>query len=138
MPLINNKMKQAVGGNWGKPQKIEQHIKLKNFAVEREQIPSKKKIKKVKQKYICPGDCCPFCHNELPVDKTLSPEIIKANNGEMLTLWPFDDKVKQCPNCKALGDQECPACKHKTWYSKGTYKHQWMGCGFEGNKKYLQ
>ena len=24
--------------------------------------------------------------------------------------------------------------KKETWFLNGTYKHQWMGCGFEGEK----
>ena len=110
MPLINNKMKQVVGGNWGKPRKEEQHIKVKNFIVESETIPNKKKPKKDKQKYICPGDCCPFCQVELPVDKLLPRNYVF-------------NRVNKCPNCKK-----------ETWFLNGTYKHQWMGCGFEGEK----
>jgi len=121
MPLINNKMKQVMAGNWGKPQNIEQHIKLKNFSVDSERIPSKKKPKKENQKYICPGDCCPFCHVELPVDKSLPRNYVF-------------NRVNKCPDCGADGDKECPACKKEAWFFNGTYKHQWMGCGFEGKK----
>ena len=121
MPLINNKMKQVIGGNWGKPRKEEQHIKVKNFIVEFETIPIKKKPKKNKQKYIGPGDCCPFCQVELPVDKLLPRNYVF-------------NRVNKCPNCKAVGDKECPACKKEIWFLNGTYKHQWMGCGFEGEK----
>ena len=121
MPLINNKMKQVVGGNWGKPRKEEQHIKVKNFIVESETIPNKKKPKKDKQKYICPGDCCPFCQVELPVDKLLHRNYVF-------------NRSKKCPDCGAVGDKKCPACKKEAWLLNGMYKHQWLGCGFEGKK----
>ena len=121
MPLINNKMKQAVGGNWGKPQNIEQHIKLKSFVVEYERIPGKKKPRKMKRDYIIDSFCCPFCKKELPKDKSIPRNY-------------FFNRVKKCPDCGALGKQECPACKHETWLLKGTYKHQGPGCGFEGEK----
>ncbi len=114
-------MKQAVRGNWGKPQSIEQHIKLKSFAVDPERIPNKKKPKKIKRVYIIEGHCCPFCHKELPKDKSLPRNFVF-------------NRVNKCPDCGALGEQECPACKKETWFLNGMYKHQWMGCGFEGRK----
>ena len=121
MPLINNKMKQSVGGNWGKPQDIEQHIKLKNFVVEPERVPSKKKPRKLKRNNIIEYHCCPFCHEELPIDKSLIGH-------------PVLNRVNKCPGCGAEGDKECPACNKDTWFLNGFYKHQWMGCGFEGEK----
>ncbi len=121
MPLINNKMKQAVGGNWGKPQSIEQHIKLKSFIVEPGRIPGKKKPKKIKRVYVIEGHCCPFCQKELPKDKSIPRNYVF-------------NRVNKCPNCGAIGEQECPACKKETWFLNGFYKHQWMGCGFEGEK----
>jgi len=121
MPLINSKMKQSVVGNFGKPRSMEQHIKLKDFAVEPERIPNKKKPRKVKRNNISEVFSCPFCQKELPVDNKLPRNFVF-------------NRVNKCPSCGAIGDQECPACKKDTWLFKGIYKHQFFGCGFEGKK----
>ena len=132
--LINNKMKQAVGGNWGKPKGIEQPIKLRDIDLGPRHVPGKKKKrKKNKQRFVFKGSCCPFCHAELPFDEVLIAKKNKELEGKSCCVWREMYRVKICPKC-ASEIKECPACKRETWCRQGWYKHQFLGCGFEGRK----
>ena len=131
MILINNKIKQFFKGNWGKPTKMEQGLKLRSVDLEPTHIPGKKKKRKCKNPKIFEWDCCPFCYQELPLDEDLK---IKK---EGIHSWRsiFDRRVKICPNCKAQEIAECPCCKRQTWCKDGWHKHQGsIGCGFNGEK----
>ncbi|MEI6437263.1 MAG: hypothetical protein WCO69_00775 [Candidatus Omnitrophota bacterium] len=132
--LINNKMKQVVGGNWGKPKGPEQNVKLRDIDLEPRRIPGKKKRKTKKQKFIFEGPCCPFCHAELPKDEEAIAKANKELQGRSCVVWEMHYRVKVCPKCNALEVKECPACKRTTWRRQAWYKHQFLGCGFEGKK----
>lgn len=72
--LINNKEKQAVGGNWGHPRPF---IKSQTKVVppkdnDEVQYKKVKRNKKKKKPYIYPGHCCPFCNKELPIDDVVN------------------------------------------------------------------
>jgi len=123
MTLINNKVKQFVKGNWGKPASLEQGLKLRHLDIEPQHIRGKKKKHKWKREYVYEGFCCPFCHRELPEDESKK------------TCRYVFNRATACPKCKAFEVKECPACKRNTWYWQGWYKHQGrLGCGFEGKK----
>ena len=63
-------MKQFAKGNWGKPKGLQRIVKLRHLDIEPRQKPvKKKKRKKAKIKYIYKRYCCPFCHEELPLDE---------------------------------------------------------------------
>ena len=138
MTLINNKMKQAIGGNWGKPQLSQQHIKLRDLVLEPARLPNKKKKhEKIRQKRVFKGYCCPFCHAELPLDENLISKMKKESPRESYGIWKENYRMKICPECGASEIKECPACKHETWHRQGWYKHAFLGCGFNGKKKDL-
>ena len=133
--MINNKIKQFIGGNWGKPQGLEQHIKLKNFDLEPQHLPNKKKKHNTnKQKYIFEGFCCPFCHSELPLDENLIAKKKLEFQGKSYKIWEDHYRVKVCPKCGAAEIKECPACKCETWHHQDWYKHNFLGCGFNGKR----
>jgi len=135
MTLINNKVKQFVKGNWGKPATLEQGLKLRHLDIEPQHIRGKKKKRKQKRAFIYEGHCCPFCHKELPLDEKLVAKEIKECEGKPYTIWETMYRVTTCPKCKAFEVKECPACKRETWCRQGWYKHQTrLGCGFEGKK----
>ncbi len=130
MTLINNKIKQFFTGNWGKPKGGKQGVRVKALDVEPRRIRGKKKKRKGARRYIYKGHCCPFCHEELPLDEDRIAKAKKEDRGIIAELC----RVSTCPNCKAIEIKECPACKRKTWYRQGWHKHQVLGCGFEGKK----
>lgn len=133
MTLINNKMKQFAKGNWGKPKGLQKVVKLRHLELEpRQKTVKKKKRKQEKRKYIYKRYCCPFCHEELPLDE----KRIAKETEEGRPHWLIERmyRVTTCPKCKAYEVQECPACKRNTWYRAGWYKHQTLGCGFDGAK----
>ncbi len=134
MTLINNKIKQFIKGNWGKPEHSEQGLKLKDFDL-REHIFKRKK-KRAKREYIYKGFCCPFCNVELPLDEELIARKKKECEGKLYTIMEDMYRLTICPQCKAFQVDECPACKRETWCREGWYKHQAIGCGFEGKKLY--
>jgi len=135
--IINSKIKQAVSGNWGKPKGAGQGVKLRKIEIEPPRIPNKKKkrVKKSDNPPVFDRFCCPFCHNELPVDHAYIATLKNTIKVKSVGIFPGWYRVKDCPKCKAKGGQECPACKRETWYRTGWYKHQGHGCGFEGKKK---
>ena len=135
MILINNKIKQFIKGNWGKPKGLEKGLKLRDLDLERQHIPGKKKKrKKGRQKQVYKGHCCPFCHRELPLDEDRITKAKKECEGKPYTIWERMYRATTCLKCKAFEIKECPACKRKTWYRQGWHKHQSPGCGFEGKK----
>ena len=152
---INNKMKKFAGGNWGHPRKdgkkaanafyrgvpVEDIADLAEDIINEEKVEAPKKRtprrkKRNKRPYQSPWEPCPFCGETLPIDqKKLDADKAKGP----LWLWGHD-RVKECPSCGCYQVEECPSCKRKTWYNPKTliYKHQWMGCGFMGQKKKLK
>jgi hypothetical protein len=79
------------------------------------------KYKKETPKKVISYTACPFCGEELqeiPVPKC-----------------HFHKHEDICRKCGAYEVTECPACKHKTWYREGIFKHKMWGCGFSGRKK---
>lgn len=135
MTLINNKMKQFVEGNWGKPKGRRKGLRVRHLDIEHQHVSiKKKKPKKEKRKYVYRGHCCPFCHEELPLDEKLIAKKRMECEGRPHWLIERMYRVTTCPNCKAYEVKECPACKRKTWYRQGWYKHQTLGCGFDGTK----
>lgn len=130
--LLNNKFKQWLGGNWGKPVKHEHNLHLDSVLEDKDEVKYKSKKKKTKKQYIYDGDVCPFCQTELPIDEVKLKEETKHG------VWRvFEPRVTTCPNCQSHGVSECPACKRKTWFNPATriYKHQSKWCGFEGTSK---
>ena len=119
---ITNKIKQFFGGNWGKPNNLEQR---------RTEVPDDffddvapkwtSRKKKKKKPYIAFWGQCPFCHEKLI---EIPPE-----QGHVLR-----DYLGEC-QCGAIQVPDCPACHCETWMKNKIYKHQWLGCGFEGKKK---
>ncbi|HNV24471.1 MAG TPA: hypothetical protein PKH98_06245 [Candidatus Omnitrophota bacterium] len=135
MTLINNKMKQFAVGNWGKPKGAEKGLKLRHLDIEPRQVfRNKKKSKKEKRKYIYKGHCCPFCHDELPLDESLIAKKKKECKGKSYGIIEIMYRVTTCPKCKAYEVKECPACKRKTWFRQGWYKHKTFGCGFDAQE----
>ena len=129
---INNKEKKAAGGNWGKPGKfIKKHTNIPNPLVPEvtRYKPDKKYKKKEKKERVFPWAICPFCKKELKLKKGLSKE----------KSWYFGSEYREnCHECKATHGKKCPCCKRATWFLNGIYKHQFMGCGFEGKKLNLK
>jgi len=128
---INNKEKQSVGGNWGHPRKyIKKHTKLPDPLISLGTINYglRKRKKREKKEFVSKFETCPFCQNKLSMT-----EGTKNSNGYLLW-WVHTEKW--CRKCGASQIPECPACKKPTWLNKGgLYKHPYMGCGFEGEKK---
>ena len=69
----------------------------------------------------------------LTVNDVLIAKKNKELEGKSCCVWREMYRVKICPKC-ASEIQECPACKRETWCRQGWYKHQFLGCGFEGRK----
>lgn len=135
---ITNKIKQALGGNWGHPSKFEkQKVKIPNpMYPEEPRVKSvKKKHKRVPRPYA--GFCCPFCGIELPIDQVKAQEDEKMY-GHSVLRWYSGYRVTTCPDCGAYKVPECPACKRSIWFEPKSqiYKHQApLGCGFVGKRK---
>ena len=70
MGLINNKEKQAAGGNWGHPRKwLKRHTKIDDPLIpERTKKVKSRKKKKKKPKKVFVWYACPFCGKEIPID----------------------------------------------------------------------
>ena len=134
MALINNKAKQFVQHNWGKPKGQRKGLRVRHLDIEHQHVSIKKKRKKEKKKYVYKGRCCPFCLEELPLDEKRMASEKKKYGGNLYRLIEMRYRVTTCPNCKAYEVEECPACKRPTWHRKGWYKHQILGCGFDGKK----
>ena len=135
MTLINNKMKQFAKGNWGKPKGLQKIVKLRHLDIEPRQTPARKKNrKKEKRMHVYKGRCCPFCHEELPLDEKLIAMEKKKRGGNLYEIIEMRYRVTTCSKCKAYEVKECPACRRKTWCRQGWYKHQVLGCGFDGKK----
>lgn len=130
---INNKIKQKLGGNWGKPNKVQQDINLPKEIFDENEVKLKSKKKRRKNKYISPYSICPFCNNEL---ENASLDTIKERKAEW-TINIFDLKKEDCNICGSYLVKECPSCNHSTWYNPKSeeYKHQGkFSCGFFGKK----
>ena len=85
--LINNKVKQYYKGNWGKPVKLEQGLKLSSINLEPRYIPGKKKRRKQgSHRRVYDGFCCPFCHKELPLDEEYIAKEKKKCEGKPYTI----------------------------------------------------
>lgn len=127
---INHKEQRAVAGNWGHPRKfIKKITKIADPLYPDKPIKSSKKYKKkVKKPYIAPYKQCPFCGNEL---KEL-PKIESKGLGFYVSI--FVKYERECIKCGAKRVEDCPCCHRHTWLLNETYKHQWLGCGFEGEK----
>lgn len=92
----------------------------KDFPSEKIRKHAKKKTKKV---YKFSFEICPFCENKLSL----------ANKKEPWEIYKYET---WCRKCGASWVPQCPACKNPTWMSKdGRFKHQILGCGFEGKLK---
>lgn len=134
--IINNKIKQSISGNWGKPNKVEQDIILPNpLFPESDEVKVKSKKKKHRKQHISVWSVCPFCYEELEKDEN---EAKKPELEWMDALGIFPYK-QNCNKCGAYKIEKCPACGMVTWYNPNTkiYKHQGkFGCGFEGEKKH--
>ncbi len=130
MGLINNKEKQAAGGNWGHPRKwTKRHTKLDDPLIPERPRKRQRKNKKRKKLFTWCKDLCPFCGIELPIDKT------KKEPMNKLLFWR-QPRVEVCPNCHARHvDKSCPCYNGDTWIKEGIYKHNdpW-NCGFTGKK----
>jgi hypothetical protein len=128
--LINNKMKQHAQGNWGSDKFTKEHteVKVVEDVAEVKYIKPKKgkKTKKKNKPYVSMFHCCPHCHAELH-QIAIRPEHI----GRFSI---FNQRETVCRKCGAIEIEQCPACKNSTWYSPRSqwYKHQAIGCGFEG------
>ena len=126
--LITKREMKALSGNWGSPTKIEKHIRTKKLIQIEEEETQKYKSKKKKKTTKKPYKflCCPFCEKELPSIEDFESDSFFLKRREVI-----------CAYCKSFRVEECPACKNKTWYNQTTqiYKHQFLGCGFEGRKK---
>lgn len=126
---INNKFKQFCQGNWGKPNSAEKMHPLHYDILEADKVKiTHKKKHKQKKPYIPYGAECPFCHEQLEEDKTQRED---KNNWWVL----FRNKYKKECKCGAFLVQDCPSCHRETWLKDKIYKHQYMGCGFEGERK---
>ena len=126
MTIINNKIKQAHAGNWGKPNSVEQQTGVAdNIYLTPHSAKGKKKKKERKP---VSWWCCPFCSVELP---------LKQNVDKTQVMSWLRDREDHCI-CGAYQVLLCPSCKHSTWFNPATeiYKHgSLMGCGFEGKKR---
>lgn len=131
MVNINNKTKQFYGGNWGSNKFTKKNTNIpKDFA---EDSPTKHKSlkrKKKKPKGVPLYYACPFCEKELEEDKD---EYAKQKKEKLYTVLRWCRKPK-C-ECGAYRVSDCPSCHGSTWYKEGVYKHQGLGCGFEGKRK---
>jgi hypothetical protein len=124
MLLINNKIKQAHAGNWGKPNGVEQKVDLPEDIYLSKPLGKGKK-KKREGKKVWDYFSCPFCGKELkklPVD------------NDLVNIWAWG-RESNC-ECGCYEVENCPSCKRKTWYNPITkiFKHSKrnLGCGFEG------
>lgn len=127
---ITNKIKKYFGGNWGHPRRdIKKRTEIPDDFFDDKEPKHHSKKKKAKKPVIFEWKHCPFCHEqleEIPAD----PDKEKRDVFVMIGLG----KYKQQCKCGAKGNFKCPCCKRDTWYKDGIYKHQWMGCGFQGEK----
>ena len=119
---INNGIKKFFGGNWGKPRDFQQRATEipDDFFDDKEGRWYSKK-KKGPKKTIAFWGMCPFCLGPLE-------ELPEAER----TL--FRDYIGECA-CGAIKVPDCPACHRDTWLKDKVYKHQWLGCGFEGERR---
>lgn len=124
--LITNRLKKAKAGNWGHPNNCEKG-KSARLVPDDSDTPSNrhKKKKKARVNNRCHYWDCPFCGEPL-LEKE---EEVKGLH--LLIRWQYEDK---CRKCGAYEVSECPACKHRTWYKDGIYKHAKWGCGFKGKR----
>ncbi len=124
---INNKIKQFFGGNWGHPGKfIKKETNVPDGFFADKPCTKAKKKKRKKKKYIPPYSVCPFCDEEL----------IRLEVTGKKSWWCINNYETICRECGARRVNDCPACKNATWFQPetGIYKHQWIGCGFEGKR----
>jgi len=132
---INNKIKQFFGGNWGKPNKVEQKRSIsKDFGNEKPKYKKKKK-KKIKKEWI--WEACPFCGKELRIESE------SIQDREWVGYKTKDEC--ECGACKSVKRKDgcgcplcngCPCCGRETWYKDEIYKHSGnIHCGFEGKKR---
>jgi hypothetical protein len=94
-----------------------------DFAEDKEPLHNKKKKRKRKT-YRWPKSVCPFCDGDLK-------ELPKQEKNYWSKLYET-----KC-SCGAKAVSDCPGCHGETWYLNGTYKHQWLSCGFVGERKKL-
>ncbi len=134
--VITDRVKQASAGTYGHPTKFEkQHTKIKVPEDDEPVKPLHKRKRRIKKLYISPFTSCPFCQNELPIDQEAIDKARKE--GKLVLEWSNEWHMKECPKCQAYEVTECPACGRKTWFDYNTkfYKHQWHGCGFNGQER---
>lgn len=135
--VITNRVKQVASGNWGHPTKFEkQHTKIE--VPEDKPVKPLHKRKRIKKPYVSPFSCCPFCQKELPLDQKVIDKAKKENR--YFFEWSNEWHMKECPTCQAYEVVKCPACERKTWFNPSTkyFKHQWHGCGFNGQERRLK
>ena len=123
--IINNKWKQFFGKNWSSNKFVKKNTKIKDFDSQENKHRSKKK--KAKKKTFFPWVMCPFC-NERLVDK------FDKNTDSLRWFFSESRKLITCKCGAKIMKESCPACNNDTWFKDGIFKHQWMGCGFEGKK----
>lgn len=133
--MITNKVKQSSSGSWGHPTKFEKRETRIKVPEDDPVKPLHKRKRRVKKPYISPFCSCPFCQKELPLDQKAIDTAKKE--GKIVFEWSNEWRIKECPNCQAYEVVECPACGRKTWFDYNTkyYKHQWHGCGFNGQER---
>ena len=122
--LINNKIKQFAGGNWGSNKFVKKNTRiLDSFFPEIPRYRSQKKKREANYEAKMYG--CPFCFSILPI-------VTRKRS-----LFWGDERAKTCENCGAENkDKSCPACRLDTWFKNGIYKHRpvFLNCGFVGRK----
>lgn len=122
--LITKRVLQASADNWGKPDKISKH-KGVDLSLFPEEVKTKSCRRKKTPPHPYPGHCCPYCGTELPLDLK---EIERTRKKGLYVLESYY-RVKECA-CGAYEVSSCPACKRKTWFKDGHFKHQILGCGY--------
>lgn len=118
---VNSKEQQASAGNWGHPSKFEK--KMTKVIEYPHKLPSRKRKKK-RRTILWFGEACPFCggaRKELP----------KKERGIF---------TRYAPKCSCGAKevkQSCPACKTTghIWRRGNEYTHEFLGCGFKGERK---
>jgi hypothetical protein len=138
---VNNKEKQAVSSNWGKPKDFEQkntNIPDPLYPVDRHKGVKRNRKKRV---FRYSDEVCPFCDRDLPRIK-LTGEEMKQKTFYVEGISIIDTmrgyKINDECTCGALRANSCPCCKRKTWFKDGVYKHQprhFLGCGFTGERR---
>jgi len=124
---VNNKVKQVCTKDY------ETGVHTKDIeTVEKHNRQNRRKKKKVKKTFRCSHHYCPFCGEELKVDK--NHKWYRENTRISGIEFFWNPREKFCRKCGAMEYSEaCPACKKDVWIDKDrNCKHIMMGCGFVG------